>query len=137
VIKQKFTRESRLLRPAEYKRVFKQPVRSGDNCFRILAQPNSVSRHRLGMAVSRKVCPRAVGRNRIKRLVRESFRMKMGGHETEQALDFVVLPTVQAVTQSNTLLDESLSTHWQKLIKKAASRNPGTEIPASTVKDSR
>jgi ribonuclease P protein component len=122
LLRQKFTRQSRLLRPAEFGRVFQRPSRSGDNCFRILARPNGILSHRLGMAVAKKAIPKAVGRNRIKRLVRESFRMQMGGHTVEGALDIVVLPTAQAAEQSNKALFESLSAHWQKLNKKAASR---------------
>jgi len=71
------------------------------------------------MAVSKKACSRAVGRNRIKRVVRENFRRQMVGQTSENTLDFVVLPTVQAATQSNKALDESLSAHWQRLTRKA------------------
>lgn len=127
---QKFTRQSRLLRPADFRRVFKQPYRSGDNCFRILARPNETLSHRLGMAVAKKAIPHAVGRNRIKRLVRESFRHQLVGQvagQSVETLDFVVLPTAQAASQTNKVLVESLSVHWQKLNKKAANRktNPG------------
>ena len=130
LLKQKFTRQSRMLRPAEFKRVFQQPYRSGDNCFRILARTNGISCHRLGMAVSKKACPKAVGRNRIKRLVRESFRAQMTGQLADKALDFVVLPTAQAASKSNNTLVESLSVHWQKLTRIAANQNTGSGIPA-------
>jgi len=121
----KFSRQSRLLKPAEFKLVFQQPIRSGDDCFRILARVNGIQRHRLGMAVSKKACAKAVGRNRIKRVVRESFRARMTGQELENALDFVVLPTAAAADQNNRTLDESLSAHWQRLIRKAEDRNTG------------
>lgn len=70
------------------------------------------------MAVSKKACSKAVGRNRIKRVVRESFRARLAGSATEEALDFVVLPTAQAAEQTNRSLTESLGIHWQKLIIK-------------------
>jgi len=79
--------------------------------------------HRLGMAVSKKACARAVGRNRIKRMVRESFREKMLGPVTASTLDFVVLPTAQAATQGNNELSKSLETHWQRLTRKAGDRD--------------
>lgn len=114
----KFSRQSRLLKAAEFKSVFQQPVRSGDACFRMLARANGIQRHRLGLAVSKKTCPLAVGRNRIKRLVRESFRTQILGSEQKQTLDIVVLPNAIAAKQSNKALDQSLSTHWRRLIRK-------------------
>jgi len=35
-------------------------------------------------------------------------------------LDFVVLTTAQTANQSNKILDESITTHWQRLTGKAA-----------------
>lgn len=116
----RFKRQSRLLKPSDFKHVFQQPFRSGDHCFRILSRFNDVQRHRLGMAVSKKSCPKAVGRNRIKRIVRESFRTQLAGLETAHALDFVILPTAQAAAQSNQTLSESLNKQWRRLVQKAA-----------------
>ncbi len=38
--------------------------------------PNELGRARLGVVVAKKIEKRAVGRNRIKRLVRETFRLR-------------------------------------------------------------
>lgn len=126
----KFSRQSRLLKPAEFKFVFQQPVRSGDDSFRVLARLNEKQQHRLGMAVSKKACAKAVGRNRIKRVVRENFRNCMvpgsQNHSAEHTLDIVVMPTNLAASQSNQTLDESLSAHWQRLIKKAGNQRNGS-----------
>jgi ribonuclease P protein component len=113
-----FARRSRLLKPAEFKQVFNQAHRSGDESFRILARANELHHHRLGMAVSKKACPRAVGRNRIKRIVRESFRTQIAGQVADTAIDFVVMPTAKAVNQSNEDLVISLKMHWFRLINK-------------------
>jgi ribonuclease P protein component len=121
----KFSRHSRLLKPAEFKLVFQQPIRSGDDCFRVLARANGIQHHRLGMAVSKKACARAVGRNRIKRVIRENFRTRLAAQAPHTALDIVVLPTVQAANLSNKVLDESLTTHWQRLTRKAVNRDTG------------
>ena len=122
----KFSRQSRLLKPAEFKFVFQQPIRSGDGSFRVLARENEKQQHRLGMAVSKKACARAVGRNRIKRVVRENFRNSMAEGFQDKALDFVVMPTNLAANQSNKTLDESLSAHWQRLIRKAGYQDNGS-----------
>lgn len=42
--------------------------------FSVFVQANALTRSRIGIVVSTKVAPRAVDRNRIKRLVREMFR---------------------------------------------------------------
>jgi len=121
----KFSRQSRLLRPVEFKSVFQQPIRSGDNCFRILARANEIQRHRLGMAVSKKVCAKAVDRNRIKRVIRENFRAQMVGSAFGRTLDIVVLPAAMASKQSNQALQDSLTAHWQKLIRKVEDQKTG------------
>lgn len=118
----KFSRQSRLLKPAQFKLVFQQPIRLSDDYFRILARVNGMRQHRLGMAVSKKACAKAVGRNRIKRVVRENFRTRMLELSTDSSLDIVVLPTAQAANQNNKTLDESLSVHWQTLTNKAGDR---------------
>ena len=66
---------------------------------------------RLGMAVSRKAVPRAVDRNRIKRLVRESFR-----HTSELPnMDIVVIARPAARGADSSTLRTSLERHWQRL----------------------
>ncbi len=116
----KFSRQYRLLNPSEFKSVFQRPMRSTDDYFRVLARNNRIPNHRLGMAVSKRDCAHAVGRNRIKRVVRESFRQQMVTQTPNSPLDFVVLTTAQTANQSNKILDESITTHWQRLTGKAA-----------------
>ena len=45
----------------------------------MFVQGNALSRSRIGVIVSRKTAARAVDRNRIKRMVRETFRQKQAG----------------------------------------------------------
>ena len=79
------------------------------------------------MAVAKKACVKAVGRNRIKRVIRESFRQVLAAQSAENALDIVVLPTVMATNLSNKALDESLLRHWRRLINKADSRGSASQ----------
>ncbi|MCW8925982.1 MAG: ribonuclease P protein component [Xanthomonadales bacterium] len=123
----KFSRQSRLLKPVEFKSVFKDPIRSDDNYFRILARANSKDLHRLGMAVSKKACARAVDRNRIKRVIRECFRNRIAGQVEGESLDFVVMPKHTAVGETNRMLDNSLNKHWQTLTRKAGDRQTRTQ----------
>jgi len=68
-----FPRSARVRKGAEYARVFELAKRTSDPLLSLhwLA---SESPARLGLAVSRKADPHAVGRNRIKRALRERFR---------------------------------------------------------------
>lgn len=77
------------------------------------------------MAVSRKVERKASGRNRIKRVVRESFRRYFRSHHP--ALDFVVLPRPASATICNRRLSESLAVHWQRLAEQAMRAENGND----------
>jgi ribonuclease P protein component len=64
------------------------------------------------MAISRKVARSAVARNRIKRIVRESFRhhqSRLGG------MDWVVMARAGVTQQENAVLFTALQRHWQRL----------------------
>jgi ribonuclease P protein component len=120
-----FPRSARLTRPSEFKRVFRQSVLSSDRCFRVLAVPGKASVTRLGMAVSRRAERTAVGRNRIKRIVRESFRHRFigtgvatGHTSAAMPLDIVVLPHPGCATISNAQLFQSLDAHWARIVAK-------------------
>jgi ribonuclease P protein component len=107
-------RQARLTKPADFKRVFNSPTVSADRAFKLLARSNDHERPRLGMAVSRQVDKRAVGRNRIKRVIRESFRQYFV--DSGPAMDVVVLPRRESATICNRQLRHSLDKHWARLL---------------------
>ncbi len=96
---------------ADYDRVFRRAARSKDRYFTILFRRTSRPSARLGLAIAKKHCKLATGRNRIKRLVRESFRQsqsELGG------LDIVVMNTRETHTADNATLRSSLERHWTR-----------------------
>lgn len=110
----RFPRSLRLTRPGEYRFVFERARVVRDDAFRILSRGSGLDHCRLGLAVSRKACRSAVGRNRIKRLVRESFRLQL--HEPGLApVDIVVLPTPAAASICNAELTRRLAALWDKM----------------------
>ncbi len=73
-----------------------------------------MDRARLGLAVSTRVCKQATGRNRLKRLVRESFRRHQELLATGGGVDIVVLPKPLAATMCNRTLSDALEGHWHR-----------------------
>lgn len=67
------------------------------------------------MAVARKTCRRAVDRNRIKRIIRESFRHHVAGKTSNPGMDVVVMLKAEAVAARNGVLHRSLERHWHEL----------------------
>lgn len=67
---------------------------------------------RLGIAVSKRNIRLAVERNRIKRLVRESFRTSS---IRDLALDIVILPRSTTVDATPERLRQALASRWDSL----------------------
>jgi len=69
---------------------------------------------RLGVVVSKKNVGQAVSRNRLKRVIRESFRH---APDLIPKVDIIVLAKRGSGKQANQELFKDLSTIWHKLIK--------------------
>ncbi|WHZ20076.1 MAG: Ribonuclease P protein component [Rhodanobacteraceae bacterium] len=78
---------------------------------------------RLGLAISRKVSKRAVARNRIKRIARESFRLQ---RESLPAMDVLVIARSSAATIERAVLRDDLDDAWRKLKALKPASTPGT-----------
>jgi ribonuclease P protein component len=106
---------NRLLGAEAFSRVFEKATRSRDKWFTVLCRDNQKDFARLGLAISKKNCRLATGRNRIKRVVRESFRQ----HQAALAgLDVVVMNQPAARAAVNQELFDSLTTHWVRCQQK-------------------
>ena len=71
-----FPKEARLLKRAEFLRVYDQGKRFDGRYMTVFILPNVVGRHRAGITATKKgVGNKAHDRNRAKRLLRESFRL--------------------------------------------------------------
>lgn len=107
-----FKQQQRLCKSQEYHYVFEQPYKSTDRYLTVLARVNALDFARLGLAITKKRVKNAVARNRIKRLIRESFRH----HQSSLAgWDCVVLAKSGATCVNNHTLQRSLAKHWQYL----------------------
>ena len=108
-----FARTQRLVSAAQFKTIFAQARRSSDRYFTVLALTNETGRPRLGLAIGKKRIRRAVDRNRMKRLIRESFRLNA---PEMAALDLVVISRFDG-NAANEIIADSLSRHWAQLTR--------------------
>jgi ribonuclease P protein component len=108
-----FTHTMRLVDPADFKRVFRAGKRVSARAFTVFCCSNGLVYPRLGLAISRKHLSRAVDRNRIKRLIRESFRH---WQQILKGRDLVVLSKPGIGQYSNSDLRRCLESQWLRLI---------------------
>lgn len=111
-----FPRELRLLAPVQFKAVFELPLRASTPQLTLLSRQNDIEHARIGLTVAKKHLKRAHDRNRIKRIVRESFRLKQ--HQLP-AYDFVFVAKGGIGKLSNQELFETLDKLWQRHIRLA------------------
>lgn len=116
MVKLNFSRELRLLTPIQFKNVFEQPFRASTPEIKILARKNNLEHPRLGLTVAKKHLKRAHERNRIKRLVRESFRLSQ--HRLP-AYDFVFVAKNGIGKLDNSAFAQILEKLWQRHIRLA------------------
>lgn len=119
----RFEREKRLLTAEDYSAVFKDNRSFKDRSFLILvkransqeqAQALDLKVPRLGLAISKKNFKRAVDRNLVKRVVRESFR----NHQALlTGLDIVVMSRATTDVHNSLALHASLEKHWEQISK--------------------
>jgi ribonuclease P protein component len=83
----------------------------------VITRANETGRARLGLAVGVKAAGNSVRRNRIKRLVRESFRHRQ---QELPAVDLVVNARAAATKATNTEIRDSLAAHWDRILRRCA-----------------
>lgn len=110
----RFQSNLRLHQPAEFQRVFSGSQRFKSKYFALLARPNGLNYPRLGMSIAKKKVRNAVVRNRIKRVIRESFRLKQA---TLKDLDIVVVGYNGLADLTKSDLRKGLDELWKKLSK--------------------
>lgn len=104
---------NRLKRPEEFKLVFSSKQRSSDKSFLFLARQNDLNQARLGLAVPKKHISKSVDRNKLKRIIRESFRLRQKQLEGKD----VVVVVKGAVNCKSKTIESELVKHWERMSK--------------------
>lgn len=113
--RQGFARHQRLLNAAAFDAVYSLRIRAFDSFFAVNAAPNTQGHARLGLSIGSKAVGNSVSRNRVKRVVRESFRKSAADLA---GLDLVVGARNGARTAHNARLRESLDELWKQIRKR-------------------
>jgi len=115
------TRAQRMLRKADFDAAFAGGRRISDAMFvvTIKAPPAATGnpRARIGLAIAARTIGNSVARNRVRRAIRESFRLHQ--HELP-AVDIIVSARAPARGAERARLRASLTQLWQQVIRQCA-----------------
>lgn len=117
---QDFQKSKRLLNAKAYQAVFDHvDYKASSKVVLCLAHKNGLAHPRLGLVIAKKNIKHAVQRNRIKRIIRESFRL----HQQQLPnTDMVFLARRGLDALENSQLHHEMEKIWQRLANKASSQ---------------
>jgi ribonuclease P protein component len=102
-----FRARERLKRRRDFDRVSREGTNLSDGLLRIRAVSNGLPHGRLGIIVSRRMSRFAPERNRMKRLLREAFRLHK--HDLPPGTDWLVIPKGNLARKSLREVEASLT----------------------------
>jgi ribonuclease P protein component len=102
----------RLRRKCEFDAAYARGRRLSDGLFTVIAVANDSGAPRLGLAVAVRAAGGAVARNRLRRIIRESFRLHQ---RSLPALDLVVSVRPGVRTAPAAALHASLAVLWRRV----------------------
>jgi len=111
----------RLRRRRDFDATYARGRRIGDGFFAVTATLNESGAARLGTAVGVRVAGGAVARNRLRRIIRESFRL----HQRDiPSVDLVVSARAAARNASAAVLRASLAALWKRVGEQCGASRP-------------
>jgi ribonuclease P protein component len=112
-----FQRKARLTTAADFRHVFSKNLRLGDSDITILVGAHTGEKPRIGFAIAKKQIKKAVQRNGLKRIFRESFRKNQ---YRLPARDMVVMVRKQILLSNGMQLRASLDKYWNNIISRCS-----------------
>jgi ribonuclease P protein component len=107
-----FPASHRILRKIDFETAYRQGRRFGDACFSLTVRRNDRGHARLGLAIGAKIIGNSVARNRLRRIIRESFR-----HAQYRLPDADIIVGARAAARGAPAerIRQSLESLWQKV----------------------
>jgi ribonuclease P protein component len=109
---EKFSRQYRLVSKQDFRAAFIKPHKIARKNLIVLYKSNQKSLARLGIVISKKYARRAVDRNLLRRVIRESFRQQK---EALKGLDLIVLLRTECTPLDKKALRDDIGSLWQTL----------------------
>ncbi len=111
-----FSRPLRLLKAGEFDAVFKHNAQRVSNReLLLLARPNDLDHPRLGLVVAKRQVRRSVDRNRLKRVLRETFRQQQHALGSHDIVALVRAPFQELPSEQHHRFAEQ---QWLRLLKR-------------------
>ena len=118
--RQLFTRQQRLLNAGDFQRVFDHTrFKASTRELLILGAANSLGHSRIGFIIAKKHIRTAVQRNRIRRIIREYFRVHCHELSAQDAADLVILARKGFDQLPNSEISSTFSFLWNKLVRQS------------------
>jgi ribonuclease P protein component len=125
----RFRPHEHLRRPADFEAVYDRRRSAADATLVVYVRENGLPHSRVGLSVSKKFGT-AVRRNRIRRLLREAYRLEKADLPT--GYDFVLIPRPQddySLEPFRHSLAKLVKQAVRKILKDAETTNPAGEAP--------
>lgn len=107
----RFNSTRRLINKNDFDYVFNKAKKLVFGHITILYKPNSLSYSRIGFAISKRFATKAVLRNKIRRIIKESFRKQIN----LPAYDMVILLNKTCDKQKIDFIQKNIEQLWLKL----------------------
>lgn len=115
-----FPRSHRLVTKAEFKHIFDEPFKVNQKYLTVLYRPNLKDHARIGIIVGKRAVNSAVDRNRIRRVIRDSFRLNQ---EKLIGWDIVIIARQQCDTLSKEKIRKGINDLWERLLAQCQNRS--------------